>query len=108
MMKDTTFNRRRTAALVAVLAAAGSLGIAVAQTEAVSKPAAPATAMQPANLLSLSEIESRLSARGIKIKEIEARDLVLEVEGYDAQGRELDLIVDRRNGEVLSQRFDND
>ena len=55
---------------------------------------------------SLGDIESRLTAQGIKIREIELRDLVVEVEGRDAQGRKVELLVDRRNGEILSQKLD--
>jgi hypothetical protein len=64
----------------------------------------PALAEQP--ILSLGDIESRLTAQGIKIREIEVRDLVVEVEGRDAQGRKVELLVDRRSGEILSQKPD--
>lgn len=73
---------------------------------AVHHPRRPVAVVQPANLLSFSEIESRLSTQGIKIKEVEVRDVLLEVEGYDANGREVELIVDRRNGDILSHLFD--
>jgi hypothetical protein len=75
---------------------------------------APATADRPAapvptapDLLSLTEIESRLGKQGIRVKEMEVHDKVLEVEGYSAEGRKLELIVDRRNGEILSRRHDD-
>jgi hypothetical protein len=71
-----------------------------AGAQQASTPAAPAT------VLSLGEIESRLTAEGIKIEEIELRDSVLEVEGRDAQGRKVELLVDRRNGEILSRKLD--
>ena len=86
----------RAALATTVLAAVG--GIAIAQTSA------PAT---PANVLSIADIESRLSAQGISIKEIELRDLVVEVEGREANGREVELLVDRRNGEILSREQDD-
>ncbi len=59
-------------------------------------------------MLSIGEIESRLTAQGIKVKEIEVRDLLAEVEGYDAQGREVELVIDRRSGETLSHKYDDD
>jgi hypothetical protein len=59
------------------------------------------------NVLSIAEIESRLTAQGIKVEEIEVRDLVAEVEGRDSTGREIDLVVDRRTGEILSRKFDD-
>lgn len=61
----------------------------------------------PAQTLSLTELEQRVSAEGIQIKEMKVRDLVLKVEGYDAQKREVEMLLDRRTGEVLSRRFDN-
>jgi len=61
----------------------------------------------PANVLSVGDIESRLTTQGIKVKEIEVRDLLAEVEGYDAQGREVELVLDRRSGEVLSHKYDD-
>lgn len=60
----------------------------------------------PANVLSVGDIESRLTAQGIKVKEIEVRDLLAEVEGYDAQGREVEVVIDRRSGEILSHKYD--
>jgi hypothetical protein len=57
-------------------------------------------------LLSLGDIESRMTAQGITIREIELRDTVVEVEGRDAEGREVELLVDRRNGEILSRKLD--
>lgn len=60
----------------------------------------------PANVLSVGEVESRLTAQGIKVKEIEVHDLLAEVEGYDAQGREIEVVIDRRSGEMLSHEYD--
>ncbi|WP_129775336.1 PepSY domain-containing protein [Peristeroidobacter soli] len=62
----------------------------------------------PANALSIGDIESRLSAQGIKVKEIKVRDLIAKVEGYDAQGREIEIVIDRRNGETLSHKYEDD
>ena len=106
MMNNTTskISVSRAALLAAVLATAGGLGLVHAQSQAQTPPA---SATAPGQLLSLGEIETRLSSQGIKIKEIEVRDKVLEIEGYDSQGREIELIVDRRTAEILSQRFDD-
>jgi hypothetical protein len=38
---------------------------------------------------------------------MEVRDRVVEVEGLDGNNREIDLIVDRRSGEILSREFDD-
>jgi hypothetical protein len=88
--------------------------VATPPTVAPATPATPAAPAQPAapastdaNLLGLTDIESRLTAQGIRVREMEVHGKVLEVEGTDAQGRKLDLIVDRRNGEILSRKQDD-
>nr|WP_298724550.1 PepSY domain-containing protein [uncultured Steroidobacter sp.] len=90
----------RAVMLAAVVAVTGASAWAQTAPEPVVKV--------PANVLSVSEIESRLGAQGIKVKEIEVRDLIAEVEGYDAQGREVEMVIDRRSGEMLSHEYDDD
>ena len=82
-------------------------GVLVAGALAFVAFAAAAADTAPVGALSVSDIESRLTAKGFKVKEIEIRDLIAEVEGYDAEGREVELIVDRRNGETLSHEYDD-
>lgn len=96
-----TGSSMRTALLATMVAVAGIGGAAAwAQT-------APEKVVNvPTNVLSVGEIESRLTAQGIKVKEIEVRDLLAEVEGYDAQGREIEVVIDRRSGEMLSHKYD--
>jgi hypothetical protein len=85
-----------TAALAGLLAFMSlSVGAQQASAPAATSP-----------VLSLGDIESRLTAQGITIREIELRDAVVEVEGRDAQGREVELLVDRRTGEILSRKLD--
>jgi hypothetical protein len=87
---------------------AGALAIvAFAAAAADTAPVWNAKVEMTEGALSVSDIESRLTAKGFKVKEIEIRDLIAEVEGYDAEGREVELIVDRRNGETLSHKFDD-
>jgi len=70
--------------------------------------AAPGTTPAPNGVfLGLTDIESQLTAQGIRVTEMEVHDKVLEVDGVDAQGRKIDLIVDRRNGEILSRKLDD-
>jgi len=95
-------NGVRAVMLAAVVSLAGVAGAAWAQN------AAEPVVKVPANALSVSEIESRLTAQGIKVKEIEIHDLLAEVEGYDAQGREVEMVIDRRTGETLSHKYDDD
>ncbi|HKS58375.1 MAG TPA: PepSY domain-containing protein [Steroidobacteraceae bacterium] len=68
--------------------------------------AATAGAQTTASPLSLGDLESRMTAQGITIREIELRDHVAEIEGRDAQGRKIELLVDRRSGEILSRKVD--
>jgi hypothetical protein len=70
----------------------------------VADPSASAT-NQPS--LTLTEIEQILQKEGIRVTELEVKDRVVEAEGYDAQNREIEVLVDRRSGEVLSRNFDD-
>jgi hypothetical protein len=89
--------------IAGVLAIAGLAATAWADTA----PVWNAKVELPAGVLSVGDIESRLTAQGIKVKEVEIRDLIAEVEGYDPQGREVELVIDRRNGETLAHKFDD-
>jgi hypothetical protein len=77
-----------------------AVGVAAAQNAPVSSPAAAV----PANALSLADIEGKMLAQGVTIKEIELKDRLVEVEGYDSRGRKVELTIDRRSGETLSQK----
>ena len=87
----------------------GALAIAaVAATAwAETAPVWNAKVEVPAGALSVGDIESRLSTQGLKVKEVEFRDLIAEVEAYDAQGREVELVIDRRSGEMLTHKYDD-
>jgi hypothetical protein len=74
---------------------------------AETAPAWNAKVDVPAGALSASDIESRLSTQGLKVKEVEIRDLIAEVDAYDAQGREVELVIDRRSGEMLTHKYDD-
>lgn len=95
--------------VAAVVTLAGVAGVSAwAQTSPSSGGPAEKAVNVPANVLSIGEIENRLTAQGIKVKEVEVRDLLAEVEGYDAQGREVEIVIDRRSGETLSHKYDDD
>jgi hypothetical protein len=87
----------------------GAMAIAAlaATAWAETAPVWNAKVAVPAGALSVGDIESRLSTRGLKVKEVEIRDLIAEVEAYDAQGREVELVIDRRNGEMLTHKYDD-
>jgi len=90
--------------ILAAAIAAFATGFSVVAIAAGAQEA-PATTT-PSTALSLCDIESRLTAQGITIHELELRDLVIEVEGRDGQGRKLEVLVDRRSGEILSRKLD--
>jgi hypothetical protein len=72
----------------------------------IRQAAAQSTSPSQPNI-GLNEIEALLQSQGIRVQELEVRDKVVEVEGRDANNREVEVIVDRRSGEILSQRFDD-
>lgn len=94
------------AVLLATAVTLASAGGAAWAQNSVEKSTPEKLVNVPTNVLSIGDIESRLSAQGIKVKEIEVRDLLAEVEGYDAKGREIEVMVDRRSGEILSHKYD--
>lgn len=85
-----------------VAAAIGAGALASAHAQNTTPANSHVTA--PANVLSLADIESRMLAQGITIKEVEIHDNAVEVEGYDASGNKVELLLDRRSGEVLSRK----
>jgi hypothetical protein len=98
-----TKNARAGALIAGVLTIAGLAATAWADTA----PVWNAKVAVPAGALSVGDIESRLSAQGLKVKEVEIRDLIAEVEAYDAQGREVELVIDRRSGETLAHKYED-
>lgn len=99
-----------------VLVGLGAVAIAQ-QPPAVEAPSSPPAAAAPAPAaappaagkapLGLSEIEALLQRQGIRVHELEVRDHVVEAEGRDTSNRKVEVIVDRRSGEILSRRFDD-
>jgi len=89
-----------------ILTAVG-LGLATAFAAAGAHAQTSAAAPESGELLTTAQIESTLQQQGIRVKEIEIKDKVAEVDAHDAQGTELDLIVDRRNGEILFRKIDD-
>lgn len=95
-----------TASWIAALACMVSIASVQVQAQSPETSDTQRSQTTPAGVLSLGEIETRLSAQGITIRELEVRDLVVEVEGRDAKGQKVEVIIDRRSGEVLSQKMD--
>lgn len=88
----------RSIVLASLLGASAWAGNAAAQTFSE-------TPISTAGSMSLDEIERRVTAQGLSVTEIEVKGLLVEVEGYDAQGRKVKQVLDRRSGEVLSQKI---
>lgn len=97
----STLSKLNSVCIVAAVVAVGALTTAQAQN---ANTPANSQATVPANVLSLADIESRMLAQGITIKEVEIEGNVVEVEGHDASGRKVELMLDRRSGEVLSRK----
>ena len=91
-------NITKSRAILAGLAAAGLLATSAAYAQ--TSPAQPE--------LTLSQVESRLSAQGYRVYEIERDDGRYEVKARDAQGRCVELDLDRRTGEILYSHGDDD
>jgi hypothetical protein len=90
------------------------LGLALAALAGLSVPVAVAqspmprshidTARPTAAVLPFEQLE-RIAAREIAhVTELEVRDLLLKAKGYDAQGMKVEVLLDRRDGYVLSRR----
>jgi len=67
--------------------------------------AACSTAVGQPNWRGMAELEQIGISEGmITVTEIESKQRLAEVEGYDAQSRKVKLTVDRQTGEVLTRR----
>jgi len=73
--------------------------LSVAACTAVGQPVA-----SPPNWRGMAELEQIGIKEGLTVTEIESKQRLAEVEGYDAQSRKVKLIVDRQTGEILSRR----
>jgi hypothetical protein len=96
--------RNRIIVGTAVVALGAVAAYAQVSPTAPVTPAPVAANAQPT--LSLTEIEQLLKDQGVRVTELEVKDRVVEAEGYDAENREVELLVDRRTGEILSRKFD--
>lgn len=94
-------------AIIAALAFAAQAGPAAAQTAPVASSGKLAP-LATGRTLSYEELERRVTAQGLMIKKAEVRDLLLKVTAYDQQHRKVKMILDRRNGEVLSRQVSHD
>ena len=86
-----------------------ALGCVLILSAGAATAASPAqsTVAAPTGVLTLAELETRLTEQGISIREIELKEAVAEVEGHDTAGRKVELLIDRRSGEILSRKLDD-
>jgi hypothetical protein len=84
----------------ALVLAAATIGLVSAPDQAVAQAA---RASAP-GLLNMAEVEQRAASEGIVVTEIEMENRLAEVEGRDAQQRKVELVIDRKTGEVLQRK----
>lgn len=96
----------KTLMATAILAVAGMTAMpAVAQRGMVPPPSQHTFTD---NVMSFEQLEKRARAEVPFIHEIKVRDLLLQVKGYDNEGRKVKLTMDRRTGAVLSHEIKYD
>ncbi|MFC3052517.1 PepSY domain-containing protein [Kordiimonas pumila] len=59
------------------------------------------------NTLSLTDLQAVVTNKGITSTEIKVKGLLLEIEGYDTAGREVELMLDRRSGDIMHFEYDD-
>lgn len=102
-------SRNRAALAIGVLV----FGLATLAQPTFAQAAAPAGAATTlshasGNKLTLDEVHKRLAAKGITVTETEVRGLLLEAEGYDSSGREVEVGFDRSTGKELYTHYDDE
>ena len=98
------WHNRTAAAVLALTTLSTGTMLMFSEQALAQQPSAESTSNA---LLSLAEIERRVTAEGLQITDVELGDRVAEVEGRDSSGREVEWIVDRRDGSVLSREIDD-
>lgn len=78
------------------VATAQSSRYEAAHHEGVSRPSAP--------VLPFEQLERIASREMAHVTELEVRDLLLKAKGYDSQGMKVEVLLDRRDGHVLSRQ----
>lgn len=86
--------------MIRTIAAVAALGIAV--------PAFAQTTPSNGAVLSLSQVEQRLTAQGYRVLEIERDDGEFEVKALNAQGQCRELHLNLRTGEIRREEADDD
>jgi hypothetical protein len=109
-MRQHTIKSTLSAALLCIAVSGVPVGPVFAQP-ALQSPGLPSvqSALPPpistAGVLPQSEMDRRVASYGLYVTEMEIRDLLLKVEGYDSEKRKVKLILDRRNGDLLAREI---
>lgn len=74
---------------------------------ALAAPFSACAAAPNAKQLSFGAAEKRAAKHGVRADEIKIKRSTIKVEGRDNQNRKVELVLDRRTGEVLDRRFDD-
>lgn len=86
--------------LIRTIAAVSALAL-VAATPAIAQSAT-------ASVLTVSQVEQRLSGQGYRVIEVERDDGEFEVKAFNAQGQCRELHLNLRTGEVIREESDDD
>jgi len=93
------------ASALAASAAIFGVGLGLAQSgPAKSEPARFEVGSNP----SLTDVQSRLTEQGFSVDEVEYDDGKIEVEGFDASGRCLEIYFSPGSGQELKRERDDD
>jgi hypothetical protein len=74
---------------------------------ALAAPFSACAAAPAAKPMSFGAAEKHAAKHGIRADEIKIKRSTIKVEGRDNQNRKVELVLDRRTGEVLDRRFDD-
>ena len=74
---------------------------------AIAAPFTAGAATPAAKPMSFGAAEKHAAKQGIRADEIKIKGSTIKVEGRDNRNRKVELVLDRRTGEVLDRRFDD-
>lgn len=92
--------------LTAVMAASSALALPAAAQQPLPPPMYQTVPVE--NARDFHELERLAMAEVPYIKKMEVRDMLLKVDGFDAQGMKVKIYMDRRTGSVLSREVKYD
>lgn len=92
-----------------VPAVAASAVVLVATATIGTSSFSPVTAQaRQQSSMTFAALERRATALGIRPTELKIKDRLAEIEGWDRDGRKVEVKIDTQSGEVLHREFDDD